>query len=632
MFLNILLLVCGSLITLVSGYISIIGLTSIFSNKESFYVIIAISSILEIAKICITLWLHHYWNNIKIWLKIYMSSILIILICLNMVSSFGFLSKSHSETNLTETIAVDSQKQEIKLKIDQIVVKIEDNQKQIDQIDDAINKLQSSGKVKTSLSVFSQYNKKREQLINVKNTLENEKLNYQKEYNNIDKANKIIEVELQPIRYLAELIFDKTDHNLIEKTIKLVTLLIVFVFDPLAIMLIIAASHGFHTRKDITHNISFLDLSNQHQPLKEEIMSNKALVDRILENTKIDLTARLDQSKIFDKKDMVPTPIPMLNVALSGQIDGGLVPGILTIAGQSKNFKSNFSLLIAAAFLRKHEDSILIFYDSEFGANVNYFKSFGIDPERVVHIPITDVEKLKIDIVSQLNHLTENDKVIMIIDSIGNLASIKELEDAKNEKSVADMTRAKSLKGLFRMVTPLLNLKNIPMIVVNHVYSEIGTMYPKEIVSGGRGSIYSSNMIWLISRVQQKEDGEVSGYKFNINVEKSRYVKEASKIPITVSFEGGVSQWAGLLDVAIEGGYIDNSSKGWYQKIDKKTGEVLSNKMRAADIENNSEFWTEMFLKTDFASYIKEKYSLPVNTYKTMVEVDYSNLNEMNYE
>jgi len=145
---------------------------------------------------------------------------------------------------------------------------------------------------------------------------------------------------------------------------------------------------------------------------------------------------------------------------------------------------TSFALLMAGAYLKKHKDACLMFYDSEFGSPQQYFESFGIDTNRVLHIPIKNIEELKFDIVNQLEQMERKDKVIIVIDSVGNLASKKELEDAMNEKSVADMTRAKALKGLFRMVTPYLTMKNISLLAINHTYLEIG-LFPKSIVSGG---------------------------------------------------------------------------------------------------------------------------------------------------
>ena len=278
------------------------------------------------------------------------------------------------------------------------------------------------------------------------------------------------------------------------------------------------------------------------------------IMDKLKKNSKIKTTEVLENSVFFQEKDIVTTNVPMINVALSGDTDGGMTSGLTVLAGPSKHFKTSFALLMASAYLKEHDDAVLLFYDSEFGSPQNYFESFGIDTSRVLHTPITDVEQLKFDLVNQLEAIDRDDKVVIVIDSIGNLASKKELEDALNEKSVADMSRAKALKGLFRMVTPYLTMKNVPLLAVNHTYKEIG-LFPKNIVGGGTGIYYSADNIWIIGRQQVKQGAEVSGYNFVINVEKSRFVKEKSKIPVGVSWEGGIEPYSGLLQVALAGGY-----------------------------------------------------------------------------
>jgi RecA/RadA recombinase len=338
-----------------------------------------------------------------------------------------------------------------------------------------------------------------------------------------------------------------------------------------------------------------------------------SLKDKLIKNSTIELTSTLEDSKIFTKKDMIPTSVPMINVALSGTIDGGLTPGLTMLAGPSKHFKTGFALLLASSFLKKYKDGVILFYDSEFGTPQSYFQTFGIPFDSVVHTPITDVEQLKFDIMQQLKELGRDDRVMIVIDSIGNLASKKEVEDALNEKSVADMSRAKQLKSLFRMITPHLTLKDIPMVVVNHTYMEIG-MFPKAIVGGGTGSYYSADAIWILGRQQDKDSEGISGYHFVINIEKSRYVKEKSKIPITVSFEGGINRWSGLLDVALDGGYIVKPKNGWYARVDMETGEVLSPSMRASDIVDNKEFWVKVFKETDFSKYIEKTYKIALGS------------------
>jgi RecA/RadA recombinase len=333
-----------------------------------------------------------------------------------------------------------------------------------------------------------------------------------------------------------------------------------------------------------------------------------SLLDKIKKNSTIKDSAILSQSKFFTKKDMIPTSVPAINIALSGRLDGGLVPGVTMWAGPSKHFKTAFSLLMAKSYLDKYDDAVLLFYDSEFGTPQSYFDSFGIDTDRVIHTPLTNVEQLKFDIMQQLEGVDRGDHLIIVIDSIGNLASKKEVEDAMEGKSVADMSRAKQMKSLFRMITPHLNLKDIPLVVVNHTYMEIG-MFPKAIVGGGTGSYYSADNIFIIGRQQEKEGTEVIGYNFIINVEKSRYVREKSKIPVTVYHDGGISRWSGLLDIAMESGHVVKPSNGWYSRVDTDTGEIEDKKYRIKDTDNK-EFWMPILAKKTFVQFVKDKYQV----------------------
>lgn len=341
------------------------------------------------------------------------------------------------------------------------------------------------------------------------------------------------------------------------------------------------------------------------------------VMDKLKKNSKIKDTSILADSVLFAEKDIIKTNVPMINVALSGDIDGGLTSGLTVLAGPSKHFKTSFALLMGAAYLKQYEDAVMLFYDSEFGSPQKYFESFGIDTSRVLHTPITDVEQLKFDLVGQLENIERGDKVVIVIDSIGNLASKKELEDALNEKSVADMSRAKALKGLFRMVTPYLTMKNIPLLAVNHTYQEIG-LFPKAVVSGGTGIYYSADNIWIIGRQQQKQGTEIKGYNFVINVEKSRFVKEKSKIPVSVTWDGGIAEYGGLLEVAMAGGYVTKPNVGWYAAVDMDTGEILDPKVREKDTMTE-DFWQPIFEKTNFKEFVKTYYSIG---HKPLLDID----------
>ena len=327
-----------------------------------------------------------------------------------------------------------------------------------------------------------------------------------------------------------------------------------------------------------------------------------ALLDKLKKYTTIKETNVLSESKLFSTKDLIQTSVPALNVALSGKLDGGLTPGLTVFAGPSKHFKTAFAMMLVKSFLDKYDDGIVLFYDSEFGAPQSYFENFGIDTGKVVHTPITDIEQLKHDIMKQVNELERKDRVMIVVDSVGNLASKKEVDDALDGKSVADMTRAKQMKSLFRMITPHLTIKDIPMVVVNHTYMEIG-MFPKAIVSGGTGIYYSADNIFIIGRQQEKQGTEVVGYNFIINVEKSRYVREKSKIPIEVTFEGGISKWSGLLDMALESGHVIKPSNGWYQLATEEKKHRLNDTY-------NKEFWLPVLTDPTFSDWIEKRYRM----------------------
>lgn len=344
-----------------------------------------------------------------------------------------------------------------------------------------------------------------------------------------------------------------------------------------------------------------------------------SLLNKLKKNTTIESASMLSKSRFFNEADLIRTGVPMVDVALSGSLVGGLTPGLTVFAGPTKHFKTSFALLMAAAYQRKYPEGAILFYDSEFGSPQAYFDTFGIDKDRVLHTPVTDIEQLNHDIMTQLHAIENKERVMIVVDSLGNLASKKEVDDTLEGKNVADMTRAKRIKSLFRMVTPHLKIKDIPMLVVNHTYKEIG-LYPKDIVSGGTGVMYSADTVWIIGRQQEKDGTELTGYHFVINIEKSRFVREKSKIPITVSFSGGIQKYSGLIDIAVEAEFVTKPSPGWYQK-GKKDAKVRF------DETQTEEFWKDILNDPAFQEFVRKKYEvaygsiLPTNV-GTVVETE----------
>lgn len=326
-----------------------------------------------------------------------------------------------------------------------------------------------------------------------------------------------------------------------------------------------------------------------------------ALMGKIKKNSTNKMIDEILKTDLLNQKEMITTDIPSLNIALSGSVNGGFNAGITTLAGKSKSFKTLFALEMAKAYLKKHEEAVLVFFDSEFGSPLSYFESFGDARDRILHVPITTVEELRTEMVNQIDGLDREDEVIFIVDSIGNLASIKETEDAREGKNTVDMTRAKAIKSFFRIVTPKLVMKNIPMITINHTYMTL-EMFSKEVMTGGTGNVYAADTILFIGKQQEKEGTELKGWNFILNVEKSRYVREKSKIPILVTYAGGIDKYSGVFDLALEFDIIESPSKGFYSYGD-------SGKVRRKMLET-PEIMDQILNDEKFQQLVESKYKL----------------------
>lgn len=337
-----------------------------------------------------------------------------------------------------------------------------------------------------------------------------------------------------------------------------------------------------------------------------------SLADRLLKtasknNKKASI---LSNSSIGSKEILCTLNVPMLNVALSGRLDGGLCAGILQIVGDSRCFKTCYGLLMMSAYLKQKPDATAIFFDSEGGASFDYFDTFGIDKDRVIHLTINDVEDLKIQCVNLLNDIEEGEDVFFFIDSVGLLPSRKEIEDAAEGKVVADMTRAKALNSFWRSVTIPLQHKKLPMVAINHYYDTMA-LYPEKVIKGGKGGFLASNEIWLVTRSKIKEGTDIAGWSFNVSIMKSRVVKENARIPVEVMYNDtgtndsglkGINKYSGLLEVGIATGYITSPKKGWYQANgDEK---MLRKKQMDKD------FWEPLLTDSKFNDAIFNLYAL----------------------
>ena len=212
------------------------------------------------------------------------------------------------------------------------------------------------------------------------------------------------------------------------------------------------------------------------------------------------------------------------------------------------------------------------------------------------------------------------------MDSLGQIASKKEVEDAENEKSVADMTRAKAIKSFFRIVTNRVVGKSSYFFAINHTYQETG-LFPKTIMSGGKGVKLSANNVIFTSKSQEKEGSELAGFNINLGVDKSRFVKEKSRIPLTLMFDGGFKPMTGLVDIAIDLGFIVKPSNGYYVIVDKETGEELTKKMRRKEIET-PQVLIPLLKKPEFRQAIRDHFQIAGGDKKTLGSFDISEVED----
>jgi RecA/RadA recombinase len=328
------------------------------------------------------------------------------------------------------------------------------------------------------------------------------------------------------------------------------------------------------------------------------------LIAKAPKNSRADVLA---QSDFFEKGIICSTPVPVLNGMLSGKLNGGLTAGLTQVVGDSRTFKTNLCLLMIAAFLNSDPEAICIFGDSEFGAG-KYFKSFGIDTSRVLHIPLETIEDMAFELVPRIKELSAKDKVIIFIDSVSQLASIKEVDNAMTENSSKDMTRAAALNSFFRIIPPMVTSRNIPFLFINSFYDDMVNKYAEKHIKGGKQLFLSSDTLLMVTRSQEKEDEELVGWNFNYTMFKSRAIKEKAKFTLTVRYDGGIDRYSGMFEMAQDGGFLVSEKKGFYKWTEKSGFPLKEAGFRKSSIADTD--WEKLLDTKSFNDFFYETYSL----------------------
>jgi RecA/RadA recombinase len=268
-----------------------------------------------------------------------------------------------------------------------------------------------------------------------------------------------------------------------------------------------------------------------------------------------------------DVTNFIDTGSYSFNALLSGSIFGGL-PGnkITAIAGEAATGKTFFALGICKNFLDKEKEAGVIYFESESAISKEMIVSRGVDANRMVIIPVATVQEFRNQSIKVLDKYLEQpeDKrkpLMFVLDSLGMLSTTKEMEDTAEGKETRDMTRSQIVKSTFRVLTLKLGKAKVPMIMTNHTYDVIGSMYPQKEMGGGSGLKYAaSSIIYLGKRKEKDADNEVIGNIIHCKNYKSRLTKENAQIDVRLTYKSGLDRYYGLLEIAEEEGIFKKVS------------------------------------------------------------------------
>jgi len=267
-----------------------------------------------------------------------------------------------------------------------------------------------------------------------------------------------------------------------------------------------------------------------------------------------------------DVDSFIDTGSLAFNALLSGSIFGGMPSNKITaIAGEAATGKTFFALGIVKAFLDKNKDAGVIYFESESALTKDLVESRGIDSKRMVIVPVATVQEFRHQSIKVIDKYLEQgeDKrkpLMFVLDSLGMLSTTKEMEDTAEGKETRDMTRSQIVKAAFRVLTLKLGKAKVPMIMTNHTYDVIGSMFPQKEMGGGSGLKYAASNIVYLSKRKEKDGKEIIGNIIHCKNYKSRLTKENALIDVRLTYKDGLDKYYGLLDLAIKHGIFKSVS------------------------------------------------------------------------
>ena len=285
---------------------------------------------------------------------------------------------------------------------------------------------------------------------------------------------------------------------------------------------------------------------------------NDFLIDILKETGNEYASLVADGVEAGDTDTFIDTGSYIFNALLSGSIYGGLPSSKITaLAGESATGKTYFLCGIVKNFLDANPDSGVVYFESESAITKQMIIDRGIDPNRIVIVPVTTVQEFRTQSLKVLDRYMQQDvdvrrPMFMCLDSLGMLSTTKEVEDTADGKETRDMTRAQVLKAAFRVLTLKLGKAKVPMVVTNHTYDVVGSMFPTKEMGGGSGLKYAASSIVYLSKKKEKDGTEVIGNIVHCKNHKSRITVENKMVDVRLTYNKGLDKYYGLLDLALK--------------------------------------------------------------------------------
>ena len=286
----------------------------------------------------------------------------------------------------------------------------------------------------------------------------------------------------------------------------------------------------------------------------------------------------------------------IFNGLISGSLHGG-VPNnkAIVLAGESATGKTFFVLGIVKHYLDQYPDAGVIYYDTEAAVTGDMMRQRGIDPTRVMIAEPETIQQFRTQALKfvELYSKTPAKKrppMIMVLDSLGALSTSKEMADSSEGKDTRDMTRQQIIRGTFRTLRLKLAKASVPILITNHTYLGIGTMYPTQEMSGGGGAKYAGDTILYLSKRKEKDGKDVIGNIIHVKTYKSRLSKENQMVDVLLTYNKGLDRYYGLLPLAEKYGIIKKVSTRFEMPDGSKVFEKEINR-------NPQKYFTEDIMK-----------------------------------